>query len=151
LIFKVCGVVFNGLAAGFSPLNSANLGKGFSLGLLYAGRMKIAPQELRTYLLTAVTAQRRSLFQVTARAELFIATLQDNRARGRFELHSFVVMPDHVHLLLTPAPDVSREKAVQLIKGGFSFRLKSKMDVWERSYDSRRIVDGVQFDAKTIR
>jgi len=77
--------------------------------------MKIAPQELRTYLLTAVTAQRRSLFQVTARAELFIATLQDNRARGRFELHSFVVMPDHVHLLLTPAPDVSLEKAVQLI------------------------------------
>lgn len=48
-------------------------------------------------------------------------------------------MPDHAHLLLTPAPDVSLEKAMQYIKGGFSFRLKSKLDVWERSYDSRRI------------
>ena len=30
---------------------------------------------------------------------------------------------------------------MQYIKGGFSFRLKSKLDVWERSYDSRRIID----------
>jgi putative transposase len=30
---------------------------------------------------------------------------------------------------------------MQYIKGGFSFRLKSKLDVWERSYDSRRITD----------
>jgi hypothetical protein len=29
------------------------------------------PQETRTYFVTAVTAQRRSLFQVTANAELF--------------------------------------------------------------------------------
>jgi putative transposase len=30
---------------------------------------------------------------------------------------------------------------MQYIKGNFSFRLKSKVDVWERSYDSRRITD----------
>jgi len=108
--------------------------------------MKNAPQELRTYLLTAVTAQRRRLFQVTATAELFVSTLQDNRAKGRFELYAFVVMPDHVHLLLTPAADVSLEKVAQYVKGGFSFRLKSKMDVWERSYDNRRITDEEQFD-----
>ncbi len=60
-------------------------------------------------------------------------------------VHAFVVMPDHVHLLLTPAPEVSLEKAMQLIKGGFSFQLKSKMDVWERSFDSRRIVDEQDF------
>ena len=64
------------------------------------------------------------------------------------EIHAFVVMPDHVHLLLTPSEDVSLEKAMQFIKGGFSFRLKSKMDVWERSYDSRRIVDAEGFRAR---
>jgi len=57
-------------------------------------------------------------------------------------------MPDHVHLLLTPAHAVSLEKAMQLIKSGFSFRLKSKMDVWERSYDSRRIQDVNDFNAR---
>jgi REP-associated tyrosine transposase len=50
-------------------------------------------------------------------------------------------MPDHAHILLTPAPTISLEKTMQYIKGGFSFRLKSNLDVWERSYDSRRIVD----------
>jgi putative transposase len=108
--------------------------------------MRLAPQEQRTYLITTVTAQRRPLFRVVANAELFLATLQDYRLKGRFQLHAFVVMPDHVHLLLTPAPDVSLEKAAQFVKGGFSFRLKTKMDVWERSYDNRRITDRAHFD-----
>ncbi len=109
--------------------------------------MKLAPQEVRTYLVTAVTAQRRRLFQVAATAEMFLATVADYRAKGRFELHAFVVMPEHVHLLLTPAPEVPLEKVAQLIKGGFSFRLKSKMDVWESGYDSRRITDGEHFES----
>ena len=67
--------------------------------------------------------------------------MQDQRSKGRMALHAFVVMPDHVHLILTPAPDVSLEKTMQYIKGGFSFRLKSKVNVWERSYDNRRILD----------
>jgi putative transposase len=108
--------------------------------------MKLAPQEVRTYMLTAVTAQRRRLFQVTTTAELFVTTLQSYRNQGKFELHAFVVMPDHVHLLLTPAPVVSLEKTAQFIKGGFSFQLKSKMDVWERGCDNRRITDRAHFD-----
>ncbi len=50
-------------------------------------------------------------------------------------------MPDHIHLLLTPAPEISLEKAIQFIKGNFSFRLKSKLDVWERNYTNHRITD----------
>ena len=29
-------------------------------------------------------------------------------------------MPEHVHLLLTPADDLTLERAIQLIKGGYS-------------------------------
>lgn len=50
-------------------------------------------------------------------------------------------MPDHVHLILTPTYEVSLEKAMQYIKGNFSFRLKSKLDIWERSYTNHRITD----------
>lgn len=57
-------------------------------------------------------------------------------------------MPDHAHLLLTPAPEVSLEKAIQYIKGGFSFRLKSKLDMWERSYDSRRIINAHDYTTR---
>jgi len=102
--------------------------------------MRLAPQETRTYLVTAVTAQRRSLFQVTATAELLRQTIFDYRHQGRFLLHAFAIMPDHFHALITPAPDVSLEKALQFIKGGFSFRLKSKHDVWMRSFNESQIM-----------
>jgi putative transposase len=101
--------------------------------------MRLAPQETRTYLVTAVTAERRSLFQVTATAELLEQTILDYRCQKKFLLHAFVIMPDHFHALITPAPDVSLEKAMQFIKGGFSFRLKSKLDVWIRSFNESQV------------
>jgi len=45
------------------------------------------------------------------------------REQMRYVLHEFVIMPDHLHLLLTPEADISIERALQLIKGGFSYRL----------------------------
>lgn len=60
-------------------------------------------------------------------------------------MHAFVIMPDHFHALITPAPDVSLEKAVQFIKGGFSFRLKSKLDVWMRSFNESQIMSKEKF------
>jgi putative transposase len=119
---------------------------GFSHGhFVYASDVRRAPQETRTYLVTAVTAQRRSIFQVTGTAELFQQTILDYRSQGKFLLHAFVIMPDHFHALITPAPDVSLEKAMQFIKGGFSFRLKSKMDVWIRGFNESQIMTEEKF------
>jgi putative transposase len=72
--------------------------------------MPLAPQELRTYFITTVTADRRRLFQVEQNANLFIEVLQDQRTKSRLQLHAFVIMPDHAHLLLTPAPLKSPSK-----------------------------------------
>ncbi|HET6207365.1 MAG TPA: transposase [Terracidiphilus sp.] len=95
--------------------------------------------------MTAVTAQRRSVFQVSATAELLERTILDYRDQGKFLLHAFVIMPDHLHVLITPAPDVSLEKAMQYIKGGFSFRLKSKSEVWMRSFNESQIQTADKF------
>ena len=54
-------------------------------------------------------------------------------------------MPEHFPALITPAPDVSLEKALQFIKGGFSFRLKSKLDVWMRSFNETQIMTKEKF------
>jgi putative transposase len=107
--------------------------------------MRLAPQETRTYLVTAVAAQRHSIFQVTSTAELFLQSVMDYRAQGKFLLHAYVIMPDHFHALITPAADVSLEKAMQFIKGGFSFRLKSKVDVWMRSFNESQIMSAEKF------
>jgi putative transposase len=107
--------------------------------MLAAVPLPLAPQELRTYFITAVTADRRRLFQVEEKAQLLQDTLLDYRRQGRFELHAFVIMPDHLHAIVTPAPDVSLEKALQYIKGGYSFRPKSKLDVWAKGYNESQI------------
>ena len=114
---------------------------GFSRGpFVYASDVRRAPQEIRAYLVTAVTAGRRSLFQVTATAQLLERTLLDYRGQGNFQLHAFVIMPDHFHALITPAMEVSLEKAMQFVKGGFSFRLQSRLDVWMRGFNESQVL-----------
>jgi len=109
--------------------------------------MILAPQGIRTYFVSTVTAGRRRLFQVEANAQLMLDVLEHYRTQGRFELYAFVIMPDHLHVLITPAPDVSLQKAVQFIKGGFLFRLKSRRDVWEHSYNEVQILELGRFEA----
>ncbi|HEV2578823.1 MAG TPA: transposase [Acidobacteriaceae bacterium] len=75
-----------------------------------------------TFFITTQTYNRRRLFQTPTTAQLFLETLQHYRREGHYKLHAFVVMPDHIHLLLTPN-EITLERAVQLIKGGFSRRL----------------------------
>jgi putative transposase len=102
----------------------------------------------RTYALTAVAHQRRSLFQRTASADLMIQTILRYRARSRYLLHGFVVMPDHIHVLLTP-PD-SIERVVQLLKGGFSFAVRDlvKGDIWQQGHHEHRIRDAEDYRAQ---
>jgi putative transposase len=60
-----------------------------------------------------------------------------------YQLHAFVIMPDHLHLLITPVESV--EKSVQLIKGGFSFRAKRELEwtgeIWQPGFTDHRIRD----------
>jgi putative transposase len=104
-----------------------------------------------TYFVTFSTWQRQRLFIVETYARLFLKTLYGYRKQGRFELHAFVVMPEHVHLLLTPAPGITLERAIQFIKGGYSHALGvefgRKGEVWQRGFTDHRIRDDADFGA----
>jgi len=95
----------------------------------------------RIFFVTTVTAQRRPIFRRETTANLMIETLAHYRDERKFLLHEFVIMPDHIHALLTPAPEISLERAMQFIKGGFSFRLKSHPPVWQASFTNHRVRD----------
>jgi putative transposase len=76
----------------------------------------------RTFFVTSSIAEKRNLLQSDRSAALFLRVLYDYRAQRKYRLHEFVVMPDHFHLLITVGSEMSIEKAVQFIKGGFAFR-----------------------------
>jgi putative transposase len=57
-------------------------------------------------------------------------------------------MPEHVHLVLTPARDVTLERAIQLIKGGYSHAFGIEFrggEVWQRGFTDHRIRDVEDF------
>jgi putative transposase len=57
-------------------------------------------------------------------------------------------MPDHFHLLITPS--IALERAIQLIKGGFSYQarkgLGSNAEIWHRGFADHRIRDWEDYD-----
>ena len=90
-----------------------------------------------TYFVTANVFEKRSLFQVENIARLLIEILLDYRSQKKYLLHEFVVMPDHFHLILTPT-GITLERAIQFVKGGFSFQLNKKLQaervVWQPAF-----------------
>jgi putative transposase len=102
-----------------------------------------------TYFVTSSTFQKKALLQSERTATLFIETLLGYRSQDKFKLHEFVVMPDHFHLLITPI--VTLERAVQLIKGGFSFRagklFRVRGNIWQPSFYDRRVRDATEYES----
>jgi putative transposase len=107
-----------------------------------------------TYFVTFSTWERRRLFVVESYVRLFLKTLYGYRKQGRFELHAFVLMPEHVHLLLTPELSITFERSIQFIKGGYSHalgvELGRKSEVWQRGFTDHRIRDAADFDVHRV-
>jgi putative transposase len=103
----------------------------------------------RTFFATTRTSQGRPLLQSERNATLMIDVLRSYVAAGKFRLHDFVVMPDHLHPLMTVGGAMSIEKAMQFIKGGFSYRLRKEYgylgEVWQRGFSEVRAEDRVSF------
>jgi putative transposase len=104
----------------------------------------------RTFFITSSIAGKRNLLQSDRSARLFVLVIYEYRAQGKFQLHDFVVMPDHFHVLLTLRRDISVERAVQFIKGGFAYRAGKEVGltspVWQKGFSEIRIKDEIAFE-----
>ena len=87
----------------------------------------------------------RALLQSERKATLLIDVLRSYVATRKFQLYDFVIMPDHMHLLIRVDGDMTIEKAMQFIKGGFSFRWRKEFwylgEVWQRGFSEVRVDD----------
>lgn len=100
-----------------------------------------------TYAVTTVTSGRRALFSRTSNAELLIKIIFHYRDQGRYRLHAFAVMPEHLHVLLTPASNQTIERCAQCIKGGFSHEVPKLFGgaIWQAGFHEHRVRDAADF------
>lgn len=105
-----------------------------------------------TYFVTASCWEKQCLLQSDRMAGLFIVVLYHYREQKKYLLHEFVVMPNHFHLLITPGETL--ERAMQLVKGGFSFRAGKELEIgseiWQTSFYDRRVRDSDEYEKMKI-
>ena len=68
------------------------------------------------YFITTVTQGRFPFFQEDLFCDLFIENLKLCKKLKKFKLFGFVVLPDHVHLLIQPGDESNISKVMQSIK-----------------------------------
>jgi putative transposase len=105
-----------------------------------------------SYFATTKCWQGRTVFQIPEAAEILTRTILHYRDCGAYLLHEFAVMPDHLHLLLTPSPTISLEKCVQLVKGGSSYQIhkerNEKLEIWQEGFYDWTVRDANDWRAK---
>jgi putative transposase len=116
------------------------------------GRLQHRTSSGCTYFVTTKTWQSRAIFQVPENSNILIQCILHYRDQGAYHLHEFVVMPNHLHLLLTPAHMTSLEKAMQLIKGGSSHQIhlqrNQKMQIWQPGFHESTVRDADDLHAR---
>ena len=116
--------------------------------------------------MTTDTWQRRALFINVVLARIVVEQIVACRDRGFYKLHAFVLMPEHLHILVTPADETTIEKAMQMIKGGSAHRIglerPQKFPIWHSGFhdrwmrdadeyrDSKRYIEQNPVDAKLV-
>ncbi len=103
-----------------------------------------------TYFVTSRTWESRALFIKEPVCRIFLETLLYYRNEKAVQLHAFVLMPDHFHVLLTPSSNTTLERAVQYIKGGSAHRIRHELNfrfpVWQRGFSDHRIRDAGDYE-----
>ncbi|MGH9574905.1 MAG: REP-associated tyrosine transposase [Candidatus Acidiferrales bacterium] len=107
-------------------------------------------QPSATYFVTTNTWQRRAVFRNNECASITEETLFLYRERGAYLIHSYAIMPDHIHTILAPGQSMSLEKSMMLIKGGSSrsigVRFGGRLPIWQPGFTEHQIRNSADFD-----
>ena len=104
---------------------------------------------VRTFFITSKTSRGMAVLQTERMANLFIEVLRSYMRAKKFKVHDFVVMPNHIHVLLSLGPELSIEKAVKLVKGNFSYRAKKELNyrwkIWQKGFSEVPVTTEASF------
>lgn len=87
-----------------------------------------------SHFITTSCYQRLPLLNSPRNRDLFVSVLERVRRRYRFTVVGYVVMPEHVHLLLSEPERGNPSLVMQAIKQGFARRLLARLRKQQRPH-----------------
>ncbi len=85
------------------------------------------------HFLTFSCFRHRPILGTPQARDNFLAILEQTRLKHCFEVGGYVVMPDHIHLLLSEPTQVTVATTMQVLKQRFSVS-RSEEHIWEPRY-----------------
>ena len=86
------------------------------------------------HFLTFSCYRRKPSLGTPSARDRFEFSLEATRTRYNFHILGYVIMPEHVHLLVTEPPEEALSKAMQALKQSISRHLKTDEPFWETRY-----------------
>lgn len=97
----------------------------------------------QVYLVTAVTRDREPLFADFDCARLLIGEMRRLEQEARLQSQAFVVMPDHLHWLVSLSPAQQLSDTVRLLKGrtarSLNLQRKANGAIWQAGFHDRAL------------
>ena len=107
-------------------------------------------QSGQSHFVTFSCYRRQPRFDCGSAYDRFVVCLEETRRRFRFYVYGYVVMPEHVHLLLSEPMKGSLADAVHDLKMNFARSLPRRHPgpFWQKRYYDRNVRDAEEFMRK---
>jgi putative transposase len=111
-------------------------------------------QSQQSHFLTFSCYRRQANFTRPEIYDLFVQCLEDMRRRFSMCVYGYVVMPEHVHLLVSEPEPATLAQAIHYLKLSFAKRLRSRTGAtitrsfWQKRYYDRKVRDAQEFTVK---
>lgn len=111
-------------------------------------------QSRQSHFLTFSCYHRRANFSSPDTYDLLVLCLENMRRRFALCIYGYVVMPEHVHLLVSEPEQATLAEAMHFLKLSFAKRLRSGRGAlesgsfWQKRYYDRNVRDAEEFTVK---
>jgi putative transposase len=108
----------------------------------------------QSHFVTFSCYHRQPYFATAEVVDLFIHCLEDMRRRFELCVYGYVVMPEHVHLLLSEPPRAKLADAIHYLKLSFAKRVRNLRSpgqpgtFWQKRYYDRNVRNYREFTVK---
>jgi putative transposase len=116
--------------------------------------LKRFQQTRHSHFVTFSCYRRQQNFRSPEIYDLFVQCLEDMRRRFSMCIYGYVVMPEHVHLLISEPEQGVLAEAIHYVKLSFAKRLRSRehrvelRSFWQKRYYDRNVRDAREFSIK---